>query len=102
MKVELSGKRTASVQILLDEGIPPQFDGDHGNVRRTTVVKISVRGGRGSKKIVEGVAFCNPCDRFNSLVGRRTAMRKAFDKSKNLLSKSDRRAIAEKVVAEVF
>ena len=104
MKIKLSRKRTALLQILLDEGVPPQFGDDPEKTRRTTAVKIVVKSDKeGKVGTVEGVAFCNPCDYFDSLVGRREAMRKAFEQApKKLLSKKDRRAIAEKVVAEVF
>lgn len=103
MKLKLTGKKTALLQILLDEGVPPQFDGDPKKTRRTTAVKITVKKGKESVGTVEGIAFCHPADEFSSFVGRRQAMRKAFDQAtKKLLSKKDRRAIAEKVVAEVF
>jgi hypothetical protein len=103
MKLKLTGKKTALLRILLDEGVPPQFGDDSSKTRRTTAVKITVKKGKDSVGTVEGVAFCHPNDEFDSFLGRRTAMRKAFDKAtKKLLSKKDRRAIAEKVVAEVF
>ena len=85
---------------------PYRIDSERKRKRagRVTKVTIKVPSFGGSVVCFEGKATCSPNENFSRLQGRRRALRKAFeqDVGHRVLSKSDRRAICQRVLSAFF